>query len=287
MTSPKVSVVLTTYNRTAVLSETIEMILEQTFEDFELLVCDDHSTDDTSDVVEAWTQRDPRITYFRQPMNIGMPGNLNFGICQATGRYIANLHDGDVYSPHLLERWSAALDGCPEALFVFNAYASIDSTGVTTRLHSEHLGPCSSGDKLLDLFYRRTFFSSPVWGTVMARREAYLAVGLFDERFGFYSDIDMWLRLADQGHVAYIDAPLISLVAVPRTWSYPLRKERRLIHQMLLESRIRQLPKRFPRGAFEVLRHIGQCVVDDSWSYLLLLRRTILRMLGLRPTRSI
>ena len=96
-----VSIVLVTYNRAARLRLSIQDILDQTFKDFELIICDDCSTDSTESVCRQFEQRDPRIRYFRHPQNMKMPGNCNFGIEQAKFDYVAILHDGDRFKPEL------------------------------------------------------------------------------------------------------------------------------------------------------------------------------------------
>ena len=75
-----VSVVLTTYNRASLVGKTIESILNQTFRDFELIVCDDCSSDSTEQVCAEYAGRDPRVRYIRNNKNVGMPKNLNTGI---------------------------------------------------------------------------------------------------------------------------------------------------------------------------------------------------------------
>jgi len=100
-----VSLCLTTCNRATVLPATVDSLLSQTFSDFELIISDDCSTDHTEEICRDYQARDPRIRYFRNNRNLKMPGNLNAAIGRATGEYIANLHDGDVYRA---ERWPAA-----------------------------------------------------------------------------------------------------------------------------------------------------------------------------------
>ena len=97
MTVPKVSVVLTTYNRAHVLAVTLDSILSQTLEDFDLIISDDASQDDTERVCRQYEARDRRVRYRRGLKNVGMPGNLNAGIAVSAGEYIANLHDGDLH----------------------------------------------------------------------------------------------------------------------------------------------------------------------------------------------
>src|SRR6478735_5455523 len=92
-----VSVCLTTYNRASLLPGTLDSILAQRFADFELIIGDDCSTDGTEELCRAYARRDSRVRYVRNERNLRMPGNLNSALQRATGEYVANLHDGDVY----------------------------------------------------------------------------------------------------------------------------------------------------------------------------------------------
>ena len=259
--APKVSVVLTTYRRAHILGETIESILRQTYQDFELLIQDDCSPDDTETVGRFYEKRDPRVRYRRTRKNVGMPENLNEGIQASRGEYVANLHDGDIFDPTLLEKWSAALDAYPNAAFVFNAYRGLDNNGEVVQLCREPLGPCVSGHALLEqIYFRRWMFNSPVWGTVMGRRAAYLKAGLFDPRFGFVADVDMWMRLAEDYDVAYIPEPLIGLPtneALPKSWTgvAAAASMRMQIEQMFLEARRRFYRGRRARLLLELMKH--------------------------------
>ncbi len=214
--SVPVSICLTTYNRAAVLSRTIESILGQTFSDFELIISDDCSTDHTEELCRDYARRDSRVRYLRNPSNLQMPGNLNSALCHARGRYIANLHDGDVYRPDLIGKWKAALDAQPKAPFVFNAYRWC-RPGCAPEVVRQFDSTSIDG-----LVIARQFFETLtccVWGTVMARASAYTAAGGFNPSFGFLSDVDMWLRLALGAAVAYVPEPLIDLT--PRELTHP------------------------------------------------------------------
>ena len=269
MKLPKISVVLTTYNRARVLGATVQSILSQTLEDFELVISDDASQDDTEGICRDYERRDRRVRYRRGLKNVGMPGNLNAGIEASGAEYVANLHDGDLYEPTLLEKWTAALDGSPRAAFVFNAYRAVDIDGRTVCVYREPLGPCVPGSVLLEqIFFRRWRFDSPVWGTVMGRRSAYLTVGLFDPRFGFLSDVDMWLRLAERFDVAYIPEPLITLPsreAVPRIWNGAERLAQRQVERMFWEARMRHYDQLPVRRAAEAIRHCSFLAATRAW----------------------
>jgi glycosyltransferase involved in cell wall biosynthesis len=211
-----VSICLTTYNRAAVLPKTLDSILSQKFGDFELIINDDCSTDDTEEVCRDSEVKDSRVKYFCNSTNLRMPGNLNAAIQRATGTYIANLHDGDIYRSDLIAKWKEALDNAPDAPFVFNAYDAFQSDGSRV-LYREPFQSRVPGAHIAAIYFRS--LTSCVWGTVMTRSSAYAQKGLFDPTIGFISDVDMWLRLAKGREVAYVPEPLITVA--PRESDHP------------------------------------------------------------------
>ncbi len=281
-TSHKISVVLVAYNRGHLLSRTIDSLLAQTVRDFELIISDDCSTDDTEAIARAYERQDARVRYRRNQRNLGMPENLNAGIRAASGEFVANLHDGDVYDPRLLEKWLEALARCEKAAFVFNAYRLLAPDGRTLKPPRIHpLPPCFPGTLLLEsIFFRRWQFDSPVWGTVMARRSAYDDAGLFDSRFGFCSDVDMWLRLAEKYHVAYVKDPLISLPPreeLPSGNPEAFWHQRRLLYRMFWEARMRHFAGMPLRQTGEILRHGAFVMAFACYHTALALRRFLFR----------
>jgi glycosyltransferase involved in cell wall biosynthesis len=261
--SPLVSVVLATFNRAYLLEDTLRMVLAQTLDDFELIVCDDGSTDGTPVVMAEWAVRDRRILYVRQPRNLGLAGNVRRGIDLAKAELVAVLYDGDVYDPRLLEQWVTALRVCPEAAFVFNAYNQLRSDGRIKVTYRERLDSCVPGRVLLErLYFRRWHFSSPVWGTVMLRKSKYIAAGGLDTRFSPVADVDLYLRLAETNCVAYVPEPLIGLAsreAVPKLFR-PAPK--RLVRRAFREARVRHYRGRPLQLLFEMLRHWTFVAVD-------------------------
>lgn len=215
---PAVSICLTTYNRGVVLGDTIDSILDQTFTDFELIINDDNSTDVTREICEAYARKDSRVKYFRNEVNLKMPGNLNSAISKGSGNFIANLHDGDIYRPDLIEKWFKMLVKYPEALFVFNQYQMLDSKGNKVQVIDHQLAEINDGKCLAAYFFKN--LSSGPWGTVMARKEAYHNFGLFDSAYEFISDVEMWLRLGKAGKVCYVNEPLIELTPREITHKY-------------------------------------------------------------------
>jgi glycosyltransferase involved in cell wall biosynthesis len=275
-----ISVILVTYNRARLLPATIESILDQSVCDFELLISDDCSTDGTEAVCRAFVDKDERVRYRRNATRLLMPGNLNAALHEVTGDLIANLHDGDLYERSLLQRWRDALVACPDAAFVFNAYRQLAADGSVRVINRERLPSCFAGRALLeDRYFREWRFGSPVWGTVMARRSAYEAAGLFDERFGFYADVDMWMRLAEDSSVAYIDEPLLTLPSrevVPRLFTLSRKDEVKTCRQIFWEARMRHYRGRPLRRAMEAGRHGAFVVASTALEGVLAARRTLI-----------
>lgn len=212
-----ISLCLTTYNRASTLNLTIESILSQTYTNFELIISDDNSSDNTKEVCESYIKKDSRVKYFRNETNLKMPGNLNAAIMRASGEYIANLHDGDLYRSDIIEKWYSVLSKYPDALFVFNQYKQLDSHGNEIAIYDHKLDEVNPGYVLME-YYLRTLTSAP-WGTVMARKAAYETNGYFNKEYGFISDVEMWLRLGLAGKVCYVNEPLIDLT--PREKDHP------------------------------------------------------------------
>jgi glycosyltransferase involved in cell wall biosynthesis len=194
--------VLVTYNREKFLPRTLNCILDQTYTNFELLICDDSSTDNTETICREYARYDQRIRYHRNRANLGMPGNLNHGIRRARFEFVANLHDGDIYHPTLLEKWRDALIENPTAGFVFNIYRHLFPHGHSGALTSEFPSLLNGHHFLENVCFKDRELECPVWGTVMARRSVYEAVGHFDDTYTFWSDFDMWFRIAEQYDVA-------------------------------------------------------------------------------------
>ncbi len=255
-----VSICLTTWNRASILPQTIDSLLKQSFQDFELIISDDCSSDKTSEVCRAYELKDSRVKYYRNERNLGMPGNLNAAIRRATGTYIANVHDGDIFRADLIAKWKMALDTIPTATFVFNAYDATQPNGShhIYQLPFELLVP---GEEIA-LHYFRTV-TSCVWGTVMARASAYVKAGLFDPSFGFISDVDMWLRMIYEAPAVYINEPLITLGQRPKDhpfrhgiwcsafWAFNIYRKHLEAYRSKLPLTVKYYQSRYP----QTLRH--------------------------------
>jgi glycosyltransferase involved in cell wall biosynthesis len=245
--TPLVSACLLTYKRANVLPRTIEDILSQTFGDFELVINDDRSPDNTEEVCRSYAARDPRIRYFRNDTNLRYAGNQNAAVARARGKYVAFLHDGDRYSPRLLQEWTAALEAHPSAGLVFNAVNVLGRDGEIAGGFDHGYSICTPGLQLYDEMLGR--LDSPIFGIVMARRQALLDAGPFDTSLPVLADIDMWFRLLRHHDVCYVAERLYSIY--PREEDHPNAYVNWRIRDELAHIYRRACSGRFPAGSRE------------------------------------
>lgn len=127
--SPAVSIGLPVYNGARYLSGAIEAILAQTYENFELIICDNASSDETPQICERFARQDPRIRYVRQPRNVGAAANFNQCVVLAGGRYFKWAAHDDLIEPEFLERCVGLLESNPDAVLCQSMVQIIDQDG--------------------------------------------------------------------------------------------------------------------------------------------------------------
>ena len=133
-TAPRLSIGLPVYNGEDYLAESLEALLGQTYEDFELIISDNASTDGTTDICRRYARLDSRICYFRQSRNLGASPNHNFVIKQARGELFKLASDDDLYGRDLLKRCIDMLDECPHYVLAHSWTALIDASGAVTNM---------------------------------------------------------------------------------------------------------------------------------------------------------
>lgn len=124
---PRLSIGLPVYNGGRYLARSLDALLGQTYEDFELIISDNASTDDTPDICRYYVKRDPRVRYHRQLHNVGSSPNHNFVVDVARGEFFKWASYDDLYARELLDRCVAALDRRPECVAAHSWTANIDS----------------------------------------------------------------------------------------------------------------------------------------------------------------
>lgn len=197
---PEVSIVVPTYNRAHMLSDAIRSVLSQTYADWELIIVDDGSEDDTQRVVSEFD--DPRIKYIFQA-NKGLPGARNTGIRASNGAYLAFLDSDDLFLPLKLERQLDMFAQQPTLGLVAAGHVEMDEN---LRVHRV-VAPWRSHPTLM---LKDWLVSCPfIVPSVLVRQEWLYKVGLFNESMRFVEDWDLWLRLAQAGcRMDWLKAPV-------------------------------------------------------------------------------
>ncbi|CAN5259111.1 hypothetical protein BH18GEM1_BH18GEM1_07790 [soil metagenome] len=197
---PQVSVCIPARDRGRWLGEALESVFRQTMEDFEVVVYDDASTDDTPAVVDRWS--DPRLRYFRHARPVGVASNRNACLAVARGRYIAWLDSDDRYHPQMLAVQSAALDHHPQAGLAHGGFEVIDADG---RRLPDWPPPFTDdvvepGREAFRELVVENYVTAP---TVLVRRDVYDVVGPYSSSLPTGEDWEMWLRIALHADLVY------------------------------------------------------------------------------------
>jgi glycosyltransferase involved in cell wall biosynthesis len=201
MKSPKVSVVIPVYNSLNYFPDTLASVLRQTFYDFEVVIVDDGSTDNTAEWADS--VNDERIRIIRQP-NQGTQAARNTGILAARGEYIALLDNDDLWEPTKLQKQVARLDADPLCGLVYTWTMLIDELG---RAKGE-----TYTSRLEGWIWREVLLDNVICcgSTPMIRRNCFLEEGLFDTSLLYLGDWDMWVRLARKYPFAVVTELLVS-----------------------------------------------------------------------------
>lgn len=136
--APRISIGMPVYNGSRFIAEAITSILTQTFEDFELIICDNASTDETREICLQFAAQDVRIRYHRNPKNIGAGPNFNLAVSFARGEYFKWAAHDDLCHPEFLERCINLLDSDPDAVLAFPQARIIDAESNPVELNKEN-----------------------------------------------------------------------------------------------------------------------------------------------------
>ena len=203
---PLVSICVPTYRRAGHLRQTIESVLAQTFADFEIIVADDCSPDETQALMVGIT--DPRVRYLRNEVNLGVPRNYNYAESMARGRFLVLLGDHDVMEPTYLQEMLNVAEANPRVGLVASGLVVVDDLNVVRARYVNSFGPVMAGRTLLRRLLTRTTCPFPV--TTLIRRSAAEEIKpLFDPQHWWYADQGLWLRLSARADFGYVAKPLL------------------------------------------------------------------------------
>ncbi|MHA1967466.1 MAG: glycosyltransferase family 2 protein [Candidatus Hodarchaeales archaeon] len=202
---PMTSIIVPTFNRGHIIKKTIRCIIKQTYQNFELIIVDDGSSDNTKQVVNKFN--DSRIRYIKRQVNSGGSIARNIGIKEARGEYIAFNDSDDIWLPNKLEMQMKIFDSSSKKVgVVYCDWAYIK--GKKTYMHKNIKKKRREGDIYgeIDNFY----FTIPT-STVILKKKCLEKSGVFDERFRAQEDYDLWIRLSKYYHFKYVKNPLVIL----------------------------------------------------------------------------
>lgn len=182
---PKVSIILPVYNGEDYLEESLQSVIRQTFQDWELIIVDDGSTDTSADIAKRFEGEDKRIRYSKNTQNIKLPASLNKGFEQASGEYWTWTSCDNAYHPTALQRMVDELDNHPGTGLVYTSMNLIDEHGETI----DHIKAGPSEDLIL---------RNVVGACFMYRRTAAQRIGEYNPDCFLCEDYEYWLRIAQK-----------------------------------------------------------------------------------------
>jgi glycosyltransferase involved in cell wall biosynthesis len=219
--TPIVSICIPAYRGGAHIATAIESVLRQSYTDFELVIIDDHSPDDTLAVARRYN--DARIRLLQNHINLGPQENWNRCLAEARGKYFKLLPQDDLLAPDCLAKQVAILDqDCEQRIaLVFCARTIVDSRdrAMMVRGYSGGLGGVIAAPTLIGHCLRRgtNLLGEP--GGVLFRRQLANSVGPFDASIPYVLDLDYWFRLLLRGDAYYLPEALVSFRVSSGSWS--------------------------------------------------------------------
>lgn len=255
---PDVSIILTSYNHEKFIGRAIQSVLDQTFQNFELIIIDDCSADSSWDIIKSF--EDPRIIAHRYEERCRGAKWINDSIAtRARGKYISIHHSDDVFHPEKTAKQFAYLEEHSEVGAVFSHVNVIDEDGQPLADTGHFYFSIfrqqnrSRHEWLRHFFYHGNCLCHP---SILIRRECYENVGLYNPFYGSLPDFDMWVRLCLKYDIHIIEEPLISFRilsgelntsgAKPETFNRLYNEYRHILRNYLKISSVEELKQIFP-----------------------------------------
>lgn len=207
---PEISIIVPTYNYAHFIVDCLESIFSQTYKDFEVIVVDDGSTDDTAQVLEKYKGR---IRYIHQE-NRGLPAARNTGIRAAQGEYLAFLDSDDLWLPNKLDEQIRVLRNDADMGIIFSDASAFNERGVMRESILKEENICTG------FCFQRLFMGNYlVMPTVMIRKRCLEKSGLFDESLTAVEDYDLWLRISLYYKIGFVSKILAQYRVHPSNMS--------------------------------------------------------------------
>jgi len=233
---------MSVHNGGEYLKETIESVLNQTFNDFEFLIINDCSTDKTASILKKYAEQDPRIKIIDNPKNIGLTKSLNKGINQARGEYIARIDSGDKWKKNKLFLQNKFLERHPETILL-GTQATMADQGKNTITYTKY----PTDDKNIRLWFLKG--TNPfVHSSVIFKNNFF-----YNEKYYFAQDFELWSRLYFKGRLANLKQTLVEHQILLDSVSYKHRADQVYLnffiyHNFINNLRGKTIKQKFPNS---------------------------------------
>lgn len=250
---PKVSIVLPCYNGAQLLGQAIESCINQTFKDWELIIVNDCSTDNTLEVANAYAQKDERIHVYTNETNSKLPATLNNGFRRATGEYWTWTSDDNILHPDMLETMVSYLDEHQDVGIVVSDSLTIDMSGNVI-----------GGQFIPDDFQSRMIFENYVGASFLYRRTEALLIGEYREDLFLVEDYEFFLRMSFHCKMAHISKTLYyyrdnpqSLTATRQREIRERLAEMRLLYIDRIENLLSDCPQKITKVYYKIVDNLS------------------------------
>jgi len=206
--NPTVSIIIPTYNRAHLIGRVIQSVLNQIYQDFEIIVVNDGSTDNTKEVIRKFQERDERIKYIKHNKNKGASAARNTGIKAARGKFIAFQDSDDEWLPEKLEKQMKVFENAPEKVgVVYTDMWRIMRNKRKCYFSSPMITPEDGIIYKQALDYKVMNIGI---GTAVIKREVFEKVGMFDEDFPRFIDLEFFIRVSKYYYFYHLSEPLVN-----------------------------------------------------------------------------
>ena len=202
MSHPQISVVMSCYNTGDTLERAVQSVLNQSFENFEFIILDDGSTDNTRDLLQKLSETDSRIIIIKNENNIGLSASLNRGIKIATSKYVARMDGDDECMSNRLAIQFQFLEKNPQIDVVGSAILLRKGND---KILGERIPP-ERDDEIKSRVFRKPLLYHP---TILIRKSVFENIGYYNDKLRWAEDADLWYRIYDKIRFANIQQPLL------------------------------------------------------------------------------
>ena len=218
-----ISIIVSIYNSDKTLSKMIDSVLSQTYQDFELILINDGSSDNSFNIMKDYLEKDNRIILIDKE-NSGLTKSLNIGLKRVNGKYISRIDADDIWKKDKLEKQIKFLETNNHYALVGTAYDEIDKEGKIMYL-KQRTPLLTTNDNIINNIVKfNPFFHS----SVLFRKEVLGTIGFYNEEFKYTQDYEFWVRIMSKLKVANLDEVLASRRYSENMISISKEKEQRM-----------------------------------------------------------